>query len=234
MLHEGQGHGDDDHGGDQEQIPSEQRQTECRGGYADDGGLVVIGAEPLLHENGDEQGSQGKVDALEVERQHRAGDTAYHGADDPVDLIEEGHQKAVAVAADTVGHLVLGDQGVGLVGEGEDHVGLFLAGALVGIYHRDAVKQMPGIDQQGGHSSGKKPGTAGKQTDGQILHGTGINEQTHSQRPENTVAALVQHDAKPEAKEQIPGHHRNRIQKRGPDSAFFHKDPSDFGKCDIV
>ena len=65
------------------------------------------------------------------------------------------------MAAEALRGLGTGHQGVGLIGEGENQVGLFLSGTLVGIHHGDAVKQMPGIDHERRQGCGQETCSAG-------------------------------------------------------------------------
>ena len=183
FVHQGQQQGNDHHRGDQENILAEQGQTE-RGGYqADDGGSMVLGAEPLFHENGDEQGSQDKFDAFVVDGNQRACNGAQDGTCDPVDLVKQGHQKTITVAAEAFGGAVAGHQRVGLVGQSKNQVGFLLSGAFVGIHHGNSVKQVAGIDHQGGQGGSQQTGSTGQKTDGHVLHGACVNEQTHGCGP---------------------------------------------------
>jgi len=126
------------------------------------------------------------------------------------------------MAAEPFRRRILRDKGIGIVGQGKKKVGLCPAGALVGVYHGDSVEKMPGIYHKGGQGSGQEICAAGQQTDSHVLHGTGIDEQTHGAGPERAVAALLHDDAEAEAKEEITGHNRNSIQKRGVNRFLFH------------
>ena len=118
--------------------------------------------------------------------------------------------------------LLPGDQGVGLVGQGEDQIGLCITGAFVGIDHGNAVEQVTGVDHQGGQGGGQQAGAPGQQAHGHILHGTGIDEQAHGHGPQAAVAALVHNDAEAKAQEHIAGHDRDRVQKGPAQGGSFH------------
>ena len=215
--------GDDRHGGDQENVLSKHRQTQGGGSQAGDGGEVILRAEPLLHENGDEQGGEDEFDALIIDGDQRARQRTQHGARDPVNLVEQGNQEAVAVAGQAFRGLVPGNQGIGFVRQGKNKVGLFLAGALVGIHHGDTVEQVPGVDNEGGQGGGQQPGAAGQEAYRHVLHGTGVDKQAHGGRPEHAVAMLVQQDTKAEAQEDVARHHRHGIEKSGSHRVLFHR-----------
>ena len=183
---------------------------------------MVLGGEPLLHKNGDEKGRQHKVDALEADGDQRPGETAQHRACHPVDLVEKGYQQAVAVPVRVVVHLLPGDQGVGLVRQGEDQIGLG-PGALVAIHHGDAVKEVPGVDHQAGQCGDQQAGSAGHQAHRHILHGAGVDKDAHSQGPEDAVAVFAQENAEAEAQEEVAGHHGDRVQKGPAKEVFVHK-----------
>ena len=218
----GQQNGDQNHGGNQENVLSKDQKAYHSGDNANDGGKVIFGTEPLLHKNRHKEGSQDKVDAFIVQGDQGTHQTAQHRSGHPVNLVEEGNQEAVAMTADAFRHLVLRNQRIGFVRKGENQVGLLPACTLVGIHHGDAVKQVAGIDHQGGQGCEQKTGTAGHQADSHILHGTGIDKPAHGQGPENTVSAFVQQNAKTEAQKQVSCHYRNRVQKRGANCLLFH------------
>ena len=203
---QGQRRGNQRHGGDQENVLPKEQQAKCRGCHADQGGEVMFGAEPLLHKDGDKEGGEDKVDAFVVDGNQISCQTAQGGTQYPVAVVQQGNCEAVAMAAHALRHLVLRNQGVSFVGQGEDQIGLFLSGTLVGIHHGDAVEKVAGIDHQGGQDSGQQTGAAGKEADSYILHGAGINEDAHSQRPPESVPVLLQQDAEAETQENVPGH----------------------------
>ena len=84
----GQQKSNQNHGGDQENILSENQQTYHSGTYANDGRNVIFRAEPLFYENRNEKGSQSKVHTLIIDRKQRAGQRAQNGTADPIQMIE--------------------------------------------------------------------------------------------------------------------------------------------------
>lgn len=190
LTAQGQQQGDGDHGWDQENIAAEDQQAQGSCRNAGNGRQMVFGAEPLLHEDGDKQGGQHEIDALIIQRDQPARQCAQQTACHPVALVEHRHQEAIAVAAEALGGLVLGDEGISFVGQGKNKVGLFPACTLVGVHHRDAVEQVTGIDHQGGQGGGQEAGATGQQAHGNILHGAGVNKQAHAQAPAGAVAVL--------------------------------------------
>ena len=111
---------------------------------------MVPGAAPLVHEYRDEEGCQGKVDALGGEGQDPAQDGAQGGTGHPITLIEQAHQKIIPLGV-RPGAV----EGVGLVRQGEDQVWLAPAGVAVFVDHGNAVKEVPGVDHQGRHGGGE-------------------------------------------------------------------------------
>jgi len=85
---QGQNSGDQEHGGDEKYILSENCQTGGGDSHTNDGGEVVFGAEPLLHKNGDKQGGQDKFDALVIDGEQVACQRAQQGAGYPVDVVK--------------------------------------------------------------------------------------------------------------------------------------------------
>jgi len=228
--HDGEAGGNDHHGGDQKYILAKNQQGKGGGGHAGDGRAVFPGAEPLLYENGDEQGGEGKLHALVVDGQQGSGQCTQQSAGDPVDMVEQGDPEAVAAAADPLRNLVPGNQGIGLICKTEDQIGLFPSGVLVGTDHGDAVKQMPGIHHKGSQRSCQQAGSGGQQGHCHILHGAGVDKQAHGPGPEHAEAALLHQNAEAEAKKNIPRHHRNGVQKGGAKKVLVQRNHSLFVK----
>ena len=126
----------------------------------------------------------------------------------------------------TLRRLILGHQRVGLVRKGENQIGLFLAGVLIGIDQRDAVENVPGIQQENGDGRGQHRGVVCQEADGQELSRACVHKQGHGKGPGQTVAGFAQKNAEADAQEQISGHDRHRIQKYCFKSFTFHYDSS--------
>ena len=218
-----------DHGRNQENLTAEQNEGYGGGADTDDGGNMVSGAEPLLHEHGDEQGSQNEFNTLKVDWEQRTGQTAQHTADDPVDLVKQGDPEAVFLSFFLWLILRLADQGISLVRQGKDHIEGLCAHALIGFQHRDTVKKMAGVDQQCGDGRGQQGSAGGQQADSQILTGACIHEHRHKKGPDKAVALFVQQNTEAHAQEQVAGQHGNRIDESGFDCGIFHGDHLSFG-----
>ena len=227
LLQQSEQSGNQRHGGNEEHIPSENQQTQSGGARAYDRGTVIFGAQPLLYEDGYKQGSEDEFDALKIDLQQRTGRSPQGGAAYPPDVVKERHPETVAVAPDTFRKGGTAGEGIGFIGEGKDHVRLFGTGPLVGIHHGDAVKQMPGVDHQSGQGGGDQSGTSGKQADSGILHGTGIDANTHGNGPKDPESALMHHNAESEAEKHISGHNRQGIGKGFGNCCMFHDIPHD-------
>jgi len=139
---------DGSHGGDREQLTAKNQQTDRCADHTDQRGTVIFDRQPLFYKQSYEQGSQHKGDPGKIEGQQISGDIAQGAANDPVAVVKEGDPKAVGGLIDPLRELGLCYQGVGFVGEREDHIRLFSAGVLIGIHQGDAVEQMAGIEQQ--------------------------------------------------------------------------------------
>src|SRR5699024_7961969 len=79
FAQDGEQGGNGQHGGNQENLRPKQQQAHRRHPQASEGRNVILGGEPLFHEDGDKQGGEDKVDALQIHRQQGTGQTAYHG-----------------------------------------------------------------------------------------------------------------------------------------------------------
>ena len=191
LFGNGQKQGNEHHRGDQKQLAAEEQQTHRGGCHADDGGAVVFIAEPLLHEHSNEQRSQNKLHTLKADGQGAAGNVADDAAGDPVAVVEKRDQKAVPVAADALRRLILGYQRIGFVGKGKDHIGLFPAGIFVGVDERNAVKDVPGVDQQGGNGGADEGCVGGQKAYRQVLPGACEHKQAHKKGPTDAVAAFA-------------------------------------------
>ena len=189
---------------------------------------MVFRAEPLLHEHGDEKGRQGKVYALGAERQHRAQEGAQEGAQYPIHVVQRRHQDVEALFLLTGQLRGIAHQGIGLVGEGEDKVGLGLAGVLVPVDHGQAVKHMAHIHHQRGESHGEEAGGAAHQLHRHELHGPGIYKGAHGRRPQGPVAPALQHHPEAQADDQVAGEHRHRGHEGFFQNILFHSRPSLF------
>ena len=151
---------------------------------------MVLGAQPLLNEDGDEQGGQCKIDAGEVQREI-SQQGADSGAQHPVALVKQGYQKIVADAVDPVREYRAGDQRIGFIGQCENQIGLFLPRLLVGIHHGQPIEEMPRVDHQRGQRGGSQTGATRQQLHAHILHGAGVNKDAHGDRPGQPVAVLL-------------------------------------------
>ena len=68
---------------------------------------------------------------------------------------------------------------------------------------------MAGVDHQGGNCGGEQPRTAGEQLHRQILHGSGVDEKAHGQRPAKPVAPGLEQDSEACAEHHIARQHGN-------------------------
>ena len=164
--------------------------------------------QPLLREGSNKKGCHGELNTFSGKGQYRAQKAADHTAAHPVALVEKGDQKPVAVCRPFNRHLPVAEQGVGLICQGKDHIGLVFAGIFIALDHGDAVEKVPGIDHKGRQCRGQHRGTAGQQADAHVLHGTGIDKGCHGKGPENAVTGIPKQDTEADAQDHIAGHDR--------------------------
>ena len=218
----GEQNGDECHGWDQKDVLSEDHQTQYRGGHTHHSWEVAFVAEPLFGEQSDKQGGQHEFNTFKADGNEIAGDGADHTAAYPVDVVEESDQEAVGMTLHTLRRLVLGHQRVGLIGEGEDQIGLLFAGALVSVDERNAIENVAGIQKKNGDGRGKNRGVVCQQADGEKLGRPGIHKKGSCECPGEAIAGLTQQDAKADSQKQIPGHYRNGVKENGFQSFFIH------------
>ena len=101
-----------------------------------------------------------------------------------------------------------GQQGVSLVGEGEDHVELADPHAPEFLQHGQAVDQVAEVDEQGHEGHLPQGGGCRQQRDPKILPGPGVDGQGHKERPDEVVADGLQHQPEGDADGQITQQHR--------------------------
>lgn len=172
---------------------------------------MILAAQPLLNEDGDEQGGEGKINSgeihWEISRQR-----AQNRAQDPVALVKQGDEKAVADSLHILRQFP-GNKGIGFIRQGENQIGLPPPGAFVGLDHGEPIEQVAGVHHQCGQGGGEKTGTAGEQADAHILHGTGVDKQAHGQCPQRAVAILLQNDSETYPQKQVACHDGEGIPK---------------------
>ena len=114
------------------------------------------------------------------------------------------------------------EQGIGLVGQGEDHVKLSGTHSPELFQHGKAVHQMAEIDHQRQKRRLAQRSPSGQQRDTQILSGARINGHAHQQSPTHAVARCFQHQTEGHADGQIPHQNRNRRRKGGGQGFSIH------------
>ena len=186
----GEQNGNQYHGRNQEDILAKDHQAQHSGYHTHNGREVVFVGKPLLCEERNKQRSQDEFNTLKADRDEVTGNRADHTACHPVKMVQQGDKETVGVLFHAFRGLILCYQGVSLVGKGENQIGLFLAGVLIGIDQRDAVENVPGIQQENGDSRGQNRGVACQETDGQKLSGACVHEQGHGKGPGQAVTSL--------------------------------------------
>ena len=171
---------------------------------------------PLLQKNHKEQSRHGKVDAGEVQRQ-AAGKGAQQAARRPVELVQQGHQEHGAVFVHPGGHLIhAAEHGIGLVGEGEDHVGALFAHGAEALDEGKPVEQMPRVDEQAHQRHGGQSRGRGQKARQHELQAARVDKAAEGQGPQRPEPRLPQQDAEGCAQKHIAEQHPQRLAEGKP------------------
>ena len=123
-------------------------------------------------------------------------------------MIEQGHQKPEPVRIRAFRCFPVAQQGISLICQGKDQVRFITARIPVIAEHGNTVEQVPGIHHDSGKDYRQYGGTSRQQPHTHILHGTGKDQKTHGQNPQEAVAGPVRENAEPGSKYDISGHNR--------------------------
>ncbi len=83
-------------------------------------------------------------------------DRAEHAAENPVAMIQHGDPEAHIACINALGRLDRAQQGIGLIGQREDHVPLAAAHLMKSLQKGQTVEDMPAVEQQRHHRNGNK------------------------------------------------------------------------------
>ena len=194
---------------------------------------MVLRGQPLLQKNHREQRRHGKVQTFGVEGQNGAQKAADRRTGDPVAMVKHRHQQPELPGIRLLRHRGA-HQGIGLVGEGEDQVGLLFSRVLIPVQHAQPVEKVPGIDHQRHQGRGDQAGAAGDQIQRGILQRSGVDTQGHEERPEKPVAPILQQHAEARTEDQIPRHHGKACAKSQTRGFCVHERVSFPGECNTI
>lgn len=142
-------------------LPKTARQTSETPSPTSAGG-VVLAAAPLLDHDDQKQRSHREINAGGIKGDDAAQQRTGHAARHPIHLVEQRSEEVVAVLVDTLWHIAAAHDGIRLVRQGENQVRFGRAGIFIALQHRNAVKQVPGVDHQGHQRRRDQRGTARK------------------------------------------------------------------------
>ena len=182
---------------------------------------MALGALPLLHEDNREQRGHGKINAGGVKRQYAADDRAEHAAEDPVAVIQHGDPEAHIACINALGRLDRAQQGIGLIGQREDHVPLAAAHRMKSLQKGQTVEDMPAVEQQCHHSNGNKGCLGCQKRYKQILSRACVDAQAAEEGPDRSEADIAQHNTECKTDEQIAAQYGYRGGK-GRTKRLFH------------
>ena len=137
-------------------------------------------------------------------------------------MIQHRHGEIVVVGVHPLGHPGGGEQGIGFIGEGEDHIQLPHPHAPELLQQAQAVDQMPEVEDQGqnGHVDQGRPG--GQELHPHVLPRPGVDGQGHEKGPDKIVPDGLQHQPEGDADGQIPHQHRHGGREGGGKGAAVH------------
>ena len=174
---------------------------------------MVLGSSPLLKKNHQKQRSHGKINPGGIDSRHtpdnRAGRTSHY----PVNLVKKRNEKIVLLLIHFFRRLSAAYKRIRLVRQRKDQIRLIGLRVPITFQHGNSVKKMTDIHHHRHKSRRKKRRSAGKQINGHILHGTGINQKAHGQSPSDPISVGFQQHAKSHSQNQIACHHRQRTPK---------------------
>ena len=177
---------------------------------------------PLPHGDHQEQGGHGKIHPGGIEAQRGAQQGADGRAQYPVALVQQGHSETKAMFVHPLRGLGRGEEGIGLVGKGKNHIELPGPHAPKLLQHRQSVYQMAEVDHQGEECCLGQGRPCRQQGDAQILAGAGVDQHAHQHSPAHAVADGLEHQAKGHSNGQVAHEHGNGHRKRGGQELSVH------------
>ena len=115
---------------------------------------------PLIHRDDNEKRGHGKVNAGGVKTDKGSGHTADDRAQDPIAVVQNGDGEIVGMGVHPFGDPGRGEERIGLVGQGEDHIELSKPHPPELFQHGEPVDQMAEVQDQRkhGHTSQRRAG----------------------------------------------------------------------------
>ena len=115
-----------------------------------------------------------------------------------------------------------GEEGVGLIGQGKDHVQLPRPHAPEFFQHGQAVDQVAEVDDQGEEGRLRQGRPRRQQGHPQVLPGAGVDNRAHQHRPAHAAADGLEHQPEGHADGQIAHQHRDGHRKGGGQGRSIH------------
>ena len=140
-------------------------------------------------------------------------------------MVQQGDGKVIVFLRHALRGAGAGEQGVGLVGEGKNHVELPQTHAVELFQHGQSVEHVAEVDQQGQQSRLDRGGPRHKQADPKILPRPCVDGDAHQHRQQKGVPRRVHHQPKGDADGQITHQDGDGGPEGGAHSSFHPKIP---------
>ena len=138
----------DEHGREHKSVASKDGECDTCSCKSEDSRIVLRIVQPLLDKDDDEERRHRELNAVCVNGQLRADQSADGCASDPVELVQQGHKEHEPACVDTLRNLRRVVDGEGLVTHTVDEVGLFPACAAIFFKHGYAIEDVPPLHHQ--------------------------------------------------------------------------------------
>ena len=130
-------------------------------------------------------------------------------------MIQHGDPEAHIACINALGRLDRAQQGIGLIGQREDHVPLAAAHLMKSLQKGQTVEDMPAVEQQRHHRNGNKGRLGRQKRHKQILSRACVDAQAAEEGPDRSEADIAQHNTECKTDEQIAAEHGNGRRERG-------------------
>ena len=130
---------DDSQCGQQHIVRSHQGEADEGDDRAQQGGQVLFVGLPLVYSDDHEQGGHGKVDAGGINGEEGSRYCTDHRTENPIGVVQQSDGEVEAAGFHPGGDLYRAEQGVGLIGEGEDHIEFSQPHAPEFLQHGQAI-----------------------------------------------------------------------------------------------
>ena len=136
-------------------------------------------------------------------------------------MIQHGDPEAHIACINALRRLDRAQQGIGFIGQREDHVPLAVAHLMKSLQKGQTVEDMPAVEQQRHHRNGNKGRPGRQKRHKQILSRASVDAQAAEEGPDRSEADIAQHNTECKTDEQIAAQYGYRGGK-GRTKCLFH------------